>query len=184
MPRAITIYGILSVQIADSLRALREKYGAFDTIRAEITGKPLPRAIDYWASPSHNGALPIRKDFDPMANPKLLPITFQLRKLWIGLEDIWNYRCNLSLNQKYNIVQKHKPQPFSKFKLLQTKYFFNQNKMLDKKKLQETILDDINIFLTSGINADFCNTGCLYVLTAISSVSYECLQAMPWLNQI
>ena len=110
--------------------------------------------------------------------------SLQLRKLWIGLEDIWNYRCNLSLNQKYNIVQKHKPQPFSKFKLLQTKYFFNQNKMLDKKKLQETILDDINIFLTSGINADFCNTGCLYVLTAISSVSYECLQAMPWLNQI
>jgi len=110
--------------------------------------------------------------------------SLQLRKLWIGLEDIWNYRCNLSLNQKYNIIQEHKPQPFSKFKLLQTKYFFNQNKMLDKKKLQETILDDINIFLTSGINADFCNTGCLYVLTAISSVSYDCLQAMPWLNQI
>ena len=56
--------------------------------------------------------------------------------------------------------------------------------MLDKKKLQETILDDINIFLTSGINADFCNTGCLYVLTAISSVSCDCLQAMPWLNQM
>ena len=110
--------------------------------------------------------------------------SIQLRKLWINLEDIWNYRCNLSFNQKYNIIQKDKPQPFSKFKLLQTKYFFNQNKMLDKKKLQETILDDINIFLTSGINADFCNTGCLYVLTAISSVSCDCLQAMPWLNQM
>ena len=55
--------------------------------------------------------------------------------------------------------------------------------MLDKKKLQETILDDINIFLTSGINADFCNTGCLYVLTALSSVSNDCLNSMSWLQQ-
>lgn len=101
MPRAIPIYGILSVQIADSLRALREKYGAFDTIRAEITGKPLPRAIDYWASPSHNGALPIRKDFDPMANPKLLPITFL-----VNADDDGEFRYQLAgslIEEKYEV---------------------------------------------------------------------------------
>ena len=97
----ITIYGILSVQIADSLRALREKYGAFDTIRAEITGKPLLLAIDYWASPSHNGALPIRKDFDPMANPKLLPITFL-----VNADDDGEFRYQLAgslIEEKYEV---------------------------------------------------------------------------------
>ena len=101
MPRAIPIYGILSVQIADSLRALREKYGAFDTIRAEITGKPLLRAIDYWASPFHNGAHPIRKDFDPMANPKLLPITFL-----VNADDDGEFRYQLAgslIEEKYEV---------------------------------------------------------------------------------
>lgn len=101
MPRAIPIYGILSVQIADSLRALREKYGAFDTIRAEITGKPLLRAIDYWASPFYNGALPIRKDFDPMANPKLLPITFL-----VNADDDGEFRYQLAgslIEGKYEV---------------------------------------------------------------------------------
>ena len=38
--------------------------------------------------------------------------TFQLRKLWINLEDIWNYRSNLSSNEKNNIIQIIKPQRF------------------------------------------------------------------------
>ena len=108
---------------------------------------------------------------------------FHLRKMWIGLEDIWNYRSNLNMNDKNSIIQKTKPQPFSKFKLMNTKYFYNQNKNLDKRKIQETILDDINIFITSGINKDSCNIGCLYVLTALSQVSKNCLEAMPWLAQ-
>ena len=109
--------------------------------------------------------------------------TFQLRKLWINLEDIWNYRSNLSSNEKNNIVQIIKPQPFSKFKLLNTKYFYNIDKSVNKKKLQETILEDFNIFITSGINESSSNIGCLYVLTALASVSNECIQSMPWLHQ-
>ena len=108
---------------------------------------------------------------------------FQLRKLWINLEDIWNYRSNLSINEKNNIIQKIKPQPFSKFKLLNTKFFYNFDKSVNKKKLQEAILEDFNIFITSGINESSTNIGCLYVLTALSSVSNECIQAMPWLQQ-
>lgn len=109
---------------------------------------------------------------------------FQLRKLWIQLEDIWNYRSNLSLNEKNNIIQKIKPQPFSKFKLLNTKYFYDSvTKSVKKKKLQETILEDFNIFISSGINDSSSNIGCLYVLTALASVSNECIQSMPWLQQ-
>ena len=107
----------------------------------------------------------------------------QLRKMWLHLEDIWNYRCNLSSIQKNNIIQNSKPQPFSKFKLINTNYFYNSNKLLDKKKLQNTILDDINIFLTSGKDYESSNIGCLYVLTALSLVSKECIDAMPWLSQ-
>lgn len=109
---------------------------------------------------------------------------FQLRKLWVQLEDIWNYRSNLSLNEKNNIVQQIKSQPFSKFKLLNTKYFYdNNNKLINKKKLQEAILDDFNIFLSSGINESSSNIGCLYVLTALGSVSDKCIESMPWLQQ-
>ena len=108
---------------------------------------------------------------------------FQLKKLWIQLEDIWNYRSNLNENQKNNIIQKSKPQPFSKFKLLNTKYFYNINKLINKKKLQESILEDFNIFISSGINDSSSNIGCLYVLTALASVSNECLESMPWLQQ-
>ena len=108
---------------------------------------------------------------------------FQLRKMWIELEDIWNYRSNLSQNEKNNIIQKNKPQPFSKFKLLNTKFFYNPDKSINKKKLQIVILDDFNIFITSGINESFSNIGCLYVLTALASVSNDCIEAMPWLQQ-
>jgi len=109
--------------------------------------------------------------------------TSQLKKLWIQLEDIWNYRSNLSLNEKNNIIQKNKLQPFSKFKLLNTKYFYDINKLINKKKLQETILEDFKIFITSGINEGSSNIGCLYVLTALSCVSNDCIQSMPWLQQ-
>ena len=99
------------------------------------------------------------------------------------MEDIWNFRSNLSLNEKNNIVQQIKSQPFSKFKLLNTKYFYDNNKLINKKKLQEAILDDFNIFLSSGINESSSNIGCLYVLTALGSVSNKCIEAMPWLQQ-
>tara|TARA_B100001564_G_scaffold186141_2_gene156348 strand:+ start:95 stop:1213 length:1119 start_codon:yes stop_codon:yes gene_type:complete len=109
--------------------------------------------------------------------------TLKLRKMWLHLEDIWNYRCNLSQSQKNNIIQSTMPQPFSKFKLINSNYFYTHDKMIDKKKLQNEILDDVNIFLTSGKDYESSNIGCLYVLTSISLVSKDCIDAMPWLNQ-
>lgn len=102
--------------------------------------------------------------------------TYSLKKFWANLEDIWNYRSNLNYNQKDNIIQKNKKQPFLKFKYI--------NKNINIDILQNYILDDINIFITSGKNDSFSNIGCLYVLTALSSVSKECIESMPWLTQI
>jgi hypothetical protein len=101
---------------------------------------------------------------------------YSLKNLWAHLEDIWNYRSNLNYNEKDNIIQKNKQQPFYKFKYI--------NKNIEKCTLQNYILDDINIFITSGKNSSFSNIGCLYVLTALSYVSKECIESMPWLTQI
>ena len=101
----------------------------------------------------------------------------KLFKLWSNLEDIWNYRANLSNQQKNNIINSLE-KPFLNF------YKFNKYKNLEKEELQQYILKDFDLLLSNGITKDFSNIGCLYILTALSLVSYECLTAMPWLNQI
>ena len=101
----------------------------------------------------------------------------KLFKLWFNLEDIWNYRANLSEQQKKNIINISE-KPFLNF------YKFNKYRNIEKEELQQYILKDFDLLLSNGISKDFSNIGCLYILTALSSVSYECLTAMPWLNQI
>lgn len=100
----------------------------------------------------------------------------KLYKLWSHLEDIWNYRANLSKEQKNNIINNKKP--FIHF------YKFNKYKNLEKEQLQKYILEDFDLFLSNGINKDYSNIGCLYILTSLSLVSNECLISMPWLNQM
>ena len=60
--------------------------------------------------------------------------------------------------------------------MLNTKYFYNIDKSVNKKNYKKFILEDFNIFITSGINESSSNIGCLYVLTALASVSNECIQ--------
>ena len=101
--------------------------------------------------------------------------SLQLKKMWINLEDIWSYRSNLSIQEKNNIVIPTAKQPFQEFKKI---YIYN-----NKEKLQKCILEDINILISNGIDNNYSNIGCLYVLTALSSVSNECLSSMSWLQQ-
>ena len=96
--------------------------------------------------------------------------------MWINLEDIWSYRSNLSIQEKSNIVIPSAKQPFHDFN--KSLYFY-----YNKEKLQKYLLQDINILISSGIDNSYSNIGCLYVLTALSSVSYECLNSMSWLQQ-
>ena len=101
----------------------------------------------------------------------------KLYKLWSYLEDIWNYRANLSYEQKKNIIN-HSKKPFIEF------YKFKKYNYLHIEELQQYILNDFDLFLSYGINKDYTNIGCLYILTSLSYVSDECLSSMPWLNQI
>ena len=102
-----------------------------------------------------------------------------LYKLWFYLEDIWNYRANLSNEEKNNIIN-HSVKPFSIF----YKYKHKQINITNKVQLQNHILDDFDLFLSYSKNREYSNIGCLYILTSLSMVSIDCLQTMPWLNQI
>lgn len=102
----------------------------------------------------------------------------QLKQFYINLEDIWNYRAHLTPQIKYNIIQNNKL-----FKHLYTiikfKYYASNN---IKQKIQYFILHDIYTLTTSGITNEDCNLGALYVLTALTKVSYDCAYSMPWLT--
>ena len=101
----------------------------------------------------------------------------KLYKLWSYLEDIWNYRANLSTIQKKNIIN-HSIKPFLHY----YKSFKYRN--LQREELQKYILEDFDLFLSYGVNKEFSNIGCLYILTSLSLVSTDCLTSMPWLNQL
>lgn len=102
----------------------------------------------------------------------------QLRKFYIILEDIWNYRAQLTYENKTNIIQNKSI--FTKIHYISNITITNKN-ILD---IQYLILDDINILVSSGKTKEDCGLGALYILIALSFVSNECYTSMPWLNQI
>ena len=97
----------------------------------------------------------------------------QLKQYWILLEDIWNWRANLTSNDKYKIIQYN-----TIFKNLK-----NINHIINKKNLQSLILDDIDILISNGISPSDTSNGIIYVLMALSNISHECGLSFPWLIQ-
>ena len=102
-------------------------------------------------------------------NKKYLKIYYKL------LEDIWNYRAELSIEAKKQIV----PNIHELFKL-SVKQVYDIH---DKIKLQHICLDTILLLIDSGINQSNKVTGSIYVLTAFTMVSSRAAQAYPHLVQ-
>ena len=98
----------------------------------------------------------------------------QLKQFYRELEDIWNYRANLSEYDKKQILSDKKifTNPIKKIA-----------KINDLSKLRNIILDDIDILISSGISKDNRSLGALYILSSLVIVSDECSQAMPYLIQ-
>ena len=97
----------------------------------------------------------------------------KLKQYWILLEDIWNWRANLSKQDQYKIIQNN----------IIFKNFNKINSINNIKNLQNYILDDIDILISNGITKNDTANGILYVLIALSNISNECGASMPWLLQ-
>jgi hypothetical protein len=98
-----------------------------------------------------------------------------LKKLYIGAEDIWNYRASLTNIQKSRIVSSI---PFQISPTIVSE-FTNAN----KKKLIEIIMYEFNRFITEGIDETERKLGALLMLTALVEVSPETAISYPHLIQ-
>ena len=100
----------------------------------------------------------------------------QLKKLYRVLEDIWNYRAQISQEQKHRIV------PGNNIFRYNIPYILNLTPNYSYY-LKKIILDEIDKLISSGIDIENQKLGAYYVLIGFTEVSYECSQSLPWLSQ-
>lgn len=98
----------------------------------------------------------------------------QLKNYYKVLEDVWNYRAELSQEQKEEIVGNTTMFPVHVSKL------FNIH---DKRKIQNVILKEMEKLLFKPQSDMHRSTASYYILIAFVEISTECAQAMPWLIQ-
>ena len=100
---------------------------------------------------------------------------YQLKTLYKEAEDIWNYRAQ---HLTAEIKRKHIPNNDA-FKRKPYKI----NAMTAKLKIQNIILDEFKKFVTEGESVEECQTGALWMLTALVKVSPAQSEVMGWLIQ-
>lgn len=96
----------------------------------------------------------------------------ELKKYYGLLEDIWNYKLQLSTEQKKKIVKN--PNIFN----------ISVREVYDKRSINEIrniILDQIEMLITEGDTKEDKITGCMYVLSAFVKVSRSARENLPWL---
>jgi len=99
--------------------------------------------------------------------------TYQLKRWYKKAEDIWNYRANLTNEQKKKIVSN---------KVMFTLPLKYVQKMNDLEKLREIVLNEIEKLISTSTDKNERKLGCLYVLIALCEVSEDAYNAMPWLS--
>ena len=99
-----------------------------------------------------------------------------IKKLYRCLEDIWNYRVQINMEQKCKIV------PNNDIFKYQLNYIINLYPQ-EKNILSKIVLEEMNKLVSSGIDSESRRTGGYYVLIALTEVSYECASSIPWLAQ-
>ena len=99
----------------------------------------------------------------------------QLIKFIHELLDIWNYRANLSQNVKREICPPY-GNPFKNFSL-NINSLFNYSYFAIKK----TIVGVLEEFVYKGIDNNSKVLGSFYILSALTLVSKDAAESMPWL---
>ena len=97
-----------------------------------------------------------------------------LKELYKQVEDIWNYRAELKNEDKLKFVKDGK---------LFTKKINEINAIKSINNLRHIILDDFYRLVTEGKTKSDCQTGALWILSAMTIVSYEARSSMAWLFQ-
>jgi hypothetical protein len=92
------------------------------------------------------------------------------------LNDIWNYRAQITNETKRNICPPN-GNPFRNINLAQ---FFNN---VELKESQKVVLEIMEKMVNSGINTDSRTLGSYYVLGCLSLVNDNAAIALPWLYQ-
>lgn len=99
---------------------------------------------------------------------------FGLKELYKVLEDIWNYRSDLTQTQKLEIV------PDSYMFINSVNYVVTLH---NKLHIQNIILMEMEKLVKSSPNEHHRHTGAYYILIALTEISIECAQDLPWLVQ-
>lgn len=100
----------------------------------------------------------------------------RLRRFILELYDIWNHRAQLSNEVKY-IICPPSGSPFVNIPI-QT---INHNHNIDKEQLKQICCEIISRLINTAVNQDNQSLGAYYVLTALTLVSPDAAEAMPWL---
>jgi len=98
----------------------------------------------------------------------------QLKNYYKVLEDIWNYRANLSAQQKQDICSDR--HMFS----ISVNAVLNINNII---KIKNVVLNEIEALITTSENVNHRHTGAYYTLIAFTEISSECANDLPWLIQ-
>ena len=98
----------------------------------------------------------------------------QLKKLYRVLEDVWNYRSELSHAKKLEIV------PQNNMFTVSVNYIFN---LTSKVQIQNLILNEMEKLVKSSLVEEHRHTGAYYVLISLTEISYQCAADLPWLIQ-
>ena len=100
----------------------------------------------------------------------------KLKKSYVILEDVWNYRSQISYEQKNKIVPGNNIFNYNK------DYILNLTEH-DKRELEHITLNEMDKLISSSDNKDDRVLGCYYILIALSEVNLTVLEACPWLIQ-
>lgn len=98
----------------------------------------------------------------------------QLKELYKQVEDIWNYRAELKNEDKLKYVKDGK---------LFVKKINEINAIKSKNQLIHLLLDDFYKLVTEGETKSDCQTGALWILSALTIVSFDARASMSWLFQ-
>ena len=100
----------------------------------------------------------------------------RLKDFYRIIEDIWNYRAELTNSRKLELV------PSRKIFIMNPKYIFaiKENKI---NELKDYLLSEMEEMVTASSNIENRKTGALYILTAFTEIHPRAAEALPWLVQ-